>query len=90
MFNINANGQLKNLWFVGAFIGYEPEYNDFNEPRIANRVFRGWQSRTATAWFESNYAKKYAISSQFMYVSRTMFRSKRYQMDFNQRFRFGG
>jgi hypothetical protein len=88
MFNINANGQLKNLWFVGAFIGYEPEYNDFNEPRMANRVFRGWQSRTAVAWFESNYAKKYAVSTQVMFVSRSMFKSKRYQIDFNQRYRF--
>jgi len=88
MFNINANGQLKNLWFVGAFIGYEPEYNDFNEPRLPNRVFRGWQSRTAVAWFESNYSKKYGVSSQLMIVSRSMFKSKRYQIDFNQRYRF--
>jgi hypothetical protein len=87
-FNINANGQLKNLWFVGAFIGYEPEYNDFNEPRKEDRVFRGWQSRTAAAWFESNYAKKYAASTQVMIVSRSMFNSKRYQIDFNHRYRF--
>jgi hypothetical protein len=87
-FNINANGQLKNLWFVGAFIGYEPEYNDFNEPRMSNRVFRGWQSRTAVAWMETNYAKKYAISTQWMIVSRSMFKSKRYMIDFGQRFRF--
>jgi hypothetical protein len=87
-FNVNVNGQLKNLWFVGAFVGYEPEYNDFNEPRLPDKVFRGWQSRTAMAWFESNYAKKYSVSTQFMYVSRTMFKSKRYQLNFSQRFRF--
>lgn len=88
LFNINTNGQLKNLWFVGAFIGYEPEYNDFNEPRIANRVFRGWQSRTVGAWFESNYAKKYAVTTEAMFVSRSMFKSKRYSIFFGQRFRF--
>lgn len=88
MVNFNANGQLKNLWFVGGFIGYEPEYNDFNDPRVANRVFRGWQSRTAAAWFESNFAKKYGIFSQVMMVSRSMFKSKRYQIDFSQRYRF--
>ncbi|HUR67288.1 MAG TPA: DUF5916 domain-containing protein, partial [Chitinophagaceae bacterium] len=31
-FNANVNGQLKNLWYVGALVGYEPKYNDFYEP----------------------------------------------------------
>ncbi|HQV55550.1 MAG TPA: DUF5916 domain-containing protein, partial [Chitinophagaceae bacterium] len=43
-FNINANGQLKNLWSVGSMIGYEPENNNFYEPRVAGKVFRGWSN----------------------------------------------
>ena len=35
--NVNANMQLKNLWFVGMFVGYVPSGNDFYEPRV--RVF---------------------------------------------------
>ena len=87
-FNMNVNGQLKSLWFVGALLGYEPHYNDFNEPRIEGKVFNGWETRFAMAWFESNYSKKYAASAQVMFISRDLYKSKRYQIDFNHRFRF--
>jgi hypothetical protein len=39
------------------------------------------------AWFETNYAKKYAISSQVMYIDRSLYNSQRYQIDFNQKLR---
>lgn len=87
-FNFNANGQLKNLWYVGSFIGYEPEGNNFYEPRVAGRVFRGWSSYFGNIWFETNNAKKYKLYSELFYVKRNMFNSERYNFNFSQRYRF--
>ena len=87
-FNVNANGQLKNLWFVGILAGYEPEYNDFNEPRMEGRVFRGWESKFVDAWVETNQAKKYSVYTEVLFITRTFFNSKRYQVNFSQRYRF--
>jgi hypothetical protein len=87
-FNINANGQLKNLWFVGALAGYEPDNNNFDEPHAEGRFFRGWADWFVDGWFETNFSKKYNISSEFLFARRNMFRSKRYQLNLNQKFRF--
>ena len=87
-FNINANGQLKNLWSVGSMIGYEPKNNNFYEPRVAGRVFRGWSNYFTSIWFETNNAKKYKLYSELFYVKRNLFSSERYSFDFNQRYRF--
>jgi hypothetical protein len=86
-FNTNVNGQLKNLWFVGALVGYEPKYNDFFESRTG-KIFKGWSDYFVDGWFETNNAKKYKIYSELLYVARSMFNSKRYQYNFQQRFRF--
>ncbi|MDP9230126.1 MAG: carbohydrate binding family 9 domain-containing protein [Bacteroidota bacterium] len=87
-FNANVNGQLKNLWYVGALVGYEPKYNDFNDPRVDGRVFKGWTDYFVAGWFESNQSKKYSVFSELFFVSRSFFKSKRYQLDFGQKFRF--
>ncbi|MBK6992851.1 MAG: carbohydrate binding family 9 domain-containing protein [Chitinophagaceae bacterium] len=87
-FNINANGQLKNLWSVGSMIGYEPENNNFYEPRVAGKVFRGWSNYFTSIWFETNNAKKYKLYSELFYAKRNLFSSERYSFDFNQRYRF--
>jgi hypothetical protein len=87
-FNINTNGQLKNLSFVGVLVGYEPKFNDFNEPRKDGRVFKGWRSTFFDAWFESNSSKKYSFSTEVLYITRSLFNSKRYQISLNNRYRF--
>lgn len=87
-FNANVNGQMKNLWFVGALIGYEPKYNDFYEPRREGRFFRGWSNYFLNAWFETNNAKKYSVYSELMYVKRSLFNSERYNFNLNNRYRF--
>lgn len=87
-FNVNVNSQLKNLWYAGLLVGYEPEFNDFNEPRKKGRVFKGWSSSFVDFWFETNSAKKYFMYNEFLFVSRSMFNSKRYQYNFGQRYRF--
>ncbi|MCX6316709.1 MAG: DUF5916 domain-containing protein [Bacteroidetes bacterium] len=87
-FNINANGQLKNLWFVGALIGYEPEGNNYYEPRKEGRVFRGWSNYFMNTWFETNNAKKYMLNAEVLYIKRNLFASERYSFSFQNRYRF--
>ncbi|MGH2552539.1 MAG: DUF5916 domain-containing protein, partial [Chitinophagaceae bacterium] len=87
-FNFNANGQLKNLWWAGFFIGYEPSGNDFYEPHMDGRFFKGWVSSFAGGWIETNNAKKYQVSTELLYVSRSFFNSKKYNVRLNQRYRF--
>jgi uncharacterized protein YbcV (DUF1398 family) len=87
-FNVNANSQLKNLWFVGLLIGYEPKTRDFYEPRVAGRYFNGWSDWFIDGWFQTNSSKKYSTYSELLFVSRSLFHSKRFQYNFNQTYRF--
>ncbi len=86
--NTNVNGQLKNLWFVGTAIGYEPLNNNFYEARVPGRLFKGWSNWFINSWVQTNRSKKYSVNTQLMYVSRSFFSSKRYQFYFRQSFRF--
>ena len=59
--NINANGQLKNLWWVGFNINGGPARNDFYEPRrygTYGRVFKDKGRINLNLWWETNNAKK--------------------------------
>ena len=87
-FNTNLNGQLKNLWYVGTAVGYEPENNNYYEARVSGRVFKSWSDWFINAWFQTNTSKKYSINFQFFYVDRNFFKSKRYQFYFQQAYRF--
>jgi len=86
--NANVNGQLRNLWHPGFGLGYEPENNNFYEPRVPGRVFKGWSDWFVNGWLETNSAKKYFFFTQLMYVSRNLFHSKRYQFYLEETFRF--
>lgn len=88
MLNINANGQLKNLWFVGALVGYEPKYNDFYEPRVNGRVFKGWTDWFVDGWVETNQSKKYSVNAELLFIKRSLFSSKRYMFTLRQNYRF--
>ncbi len=58
-YSFNVNGQLKNLWWVGANLnGGFTHRNDFYEPRFYGRVFRDKPRLYTNIWWESNYAKK--------------------------------
>ena len=87
-YNANVNGQLKNLWYAGSSLGYEPTTYNFYEARVPSRVFKGWSDWFVNAWFQTNGSKKYSVYSQLLYVSRSLFKSKRYQFSFQQTFRF--
>ncbi|MGQ0739655.1 MAG: DUF5916 domain-containing protein [Bacteroidota bacterium] len=87
-FNANVNGQLKNLWYAGLFTGYEPKGNNFYEPRVPGRVFRGWSNYFIGGYFETNNAKKYRFSGEVFFVDRSLFNSKRYNIEIGNRYRF--
>lgn len=86
--NMNVNGQLKNLWYTGFFAGYEPKGNNFYEPRVPGRVFRGWSNVFVGTFFESNNAKKYSFSGEIFFVDRSLFNSKRYNIEIGNKYRF--
>ncbi|MEO7312287.1 MAG: DUF5916 domain-containing protein [Chitinophagaceae bacterium] len=86
--NMNVNGQLKNLWFTGFFVGYEPAANDFYEPRVEGKVFRGWVSGFVDAWVETNNAKKYSGYAELLYVNRSFFHGYKFQINLNHKYRF--
>ena len=87
-FNINVNGQLKNLWQTGTTVGYEPESNNFYESRVQGRVFKGWSDWFVDGWVQTNSAKKYSAYSEVQFVSRSFFNSKKYLFNLRQTFRF--
>jgi hypothetical protein len=87
-YNINANSQLKNLWFVGALVGYEPRFNDFYEPRVDGRVFKGWTDWFLDGWVQTNQSKRYFVYTELLFIKRSLFNSRRYLLTFNQSFRF--
>lgn len=86
--NINANAQLKNLWFVGAFIGYVPAGNDFYEPRIVGYSFKTPKRTQFNLWFETNNAKKYAVSFNYFLGIRSLFNSPNHELNFAHNYRF--
>lgn len=90
-FNVNMNGQLKNLWWTGFLIGYEPSGNDFYEPQrnqSENRFFKTWKSLYANIWFETNNAKKYQLYTEVFYVDRSFFSGYKVDLNMAHRYRF--
>ena len=85
--NVNANAQLKTLWWVSAFIGYNPEGNDFFEPRNGKsiRTSRRWNIEAS---LQSNSAKKYSFSTSFFAGLFEMERGRNYNFNFSHRYRF--
>lgn len=86
--NVNANAQLKNLWWVGMFAGYLPEINDFYEPRADGRSFRSPARTQFNIWFETNSAKKYYINSGYFTAFRQLFESRNHEVNMGHRYRF--
>jgi hypothetical protein len=83
-----VNGQLKNLWQAGIALGFEPKNNNFYEARVPGRIFKGWSDWFTNAWVQTNYSKRYSVNTQLLFVPRSLFRSKRYELFLRQNFRF--
>jgi len=65
--NMNTNGQLKNLWWVGAGVTYGANQNNFYEPRMYGRFFAEKSRINANIWWESNFAKKISWGGTLTY-----------------------
>ena len=87
-FNVNVNGQLKNLWRTGIAVGYEPKTQNFYEARTAGQVFKGWSDHFIDAWVQTNDAKKYSGYAEFLFIDRDMLSSKRYDLTVQHQYRF--
>lgn len=73
--NINGNGQLKNLWYAGINFNGGLHKNDFYEARSSNNdsVFRNKPWTSYNIWWETNYAKKIGWGGQLSYGNGTYF-----------------
>jgi hypothetical protein len=86
--NVNANVQLKNLWWAGVFVGYVPEGHDFYEPRKTGYVFKSPQRKQFNGWFETNGTKKYYFSFNYFVGVRSLFNSPSHEFNISHRYRF--
>ncbi len=86
--NFRANAQLKNLWFVGAFVGYLPKGNDFYEAHVPGYSFISPQHFNVNGWFETNSAKKYSLAFNYFEGFAKQFSERNIELNFSQQYRF--
>jgi hypothetical protein len=95
--NVNANAQLKNLWSVGAFVGYVPQGNDFYETRVNDGIIhtndKGLSVKSTervqfNVWFHSNSAKKYSMNFNYFVGIRDQFNSRNHEINIGHQYRF--
>ncbi|GAA4748600.1 DUF5916 domain-containing protein [Flavisolibacter ginsenosidimutans] len=86
--NVNANMQLKNLWWIGMYVGFASHGNDFYEPRTSGRSFRTPQRLQFNPWFQTNETKRYYASFSYFVGLRSLFNSPNHQFNFSHRYRF--
>ncbi len=86
--NINTNGQLKNLWFVGGSVNYNASEQDFYEPRIQGYVFKRPQNVNGGIWIETNSANKYSASAQYYVTAMPQWGSLAHNIGFTNQYRF--
>lgn len=85
--NYNFNGQLKNLWYVGTNVSFAPAGNDFYEPRHDGRVFRTPVNFSFGNFFESNFAKKYYATGNYVINFYQLKGWKELQFFYSQQYR---
>lgn len=86
--NTNLNGQLKNLWYAGAFVTAFQQQNDFYEPRVSGRVFKRPGRHVFGGWFQTNYAKKYGASVEVDVSGSAKYGFKGYDIYLGNQYRF--
>jgi hypothetical protein len=86
--NINANSQLKNLWFVGLWLGYDFKANDFYEPRVKGKVFVVPKRTGIDYWVNTNQAKRYSIGLEQMWRFYDLFNGVGTDLMITQLYRF--
>src|SRR6185295_2169065 len=86
--NVNANIQMKNLWWAGMFVGYVTEGNDFYEPRETGYSFKAPRRVQFNPWFETNFTKKYYAAFNYFVGLRSLFNSPNHEVSLSHRYRF--
>ncbi len=86
--NVNANVQLKSLWWFGFFIGNRTAGNDFYEPRVSGFSFRTSQRTEYNVWVETNEAKKYYAEADVEIGRRKLFAGRDAEIEVSHRYRF--
>jgi hypothetical protein len=86
--NVNFNGQLKSLWFFGIFTTVFPKASDFYEPRVSGRVFKRPGRFSYGGWLESNFAKKFSVSTEIDISRSDKYKSNGIDLFLSNRFRF--
>jgi hypothetical protein len=88
--NINANIQLKTLWWFGMFIGYGATGNDFYEPRTTGYSFKRPARLQLNPWFETNFTRKYYLNLDYFVGLRYFddFTSPNHEFRVSHRYRF--
>lgn len=86
--NMNLNGQLKNLGYAFMSVWYEPQGNDFYEPRTAGRVFHSTEAKGFEIGYVGNQAKKYTYSIDLLHGIRTLEDGRRYDVRLSQKYQF--
>lgn len=86
--NINGNAFLKNLWNVGANIWYNPQSNDFYEPRQQGYVFKRPANWGLGFWINTNESKKYFITYEYYFANRPSVKGFGFTTILSNRYRF--
>jgi hypothetical protein len=85
----NMNAQTKKLVWFGIIGNFNPEQNDFYEPRVNGRLYRRGKSVFFGSWLEGNSAKKYYVGAEF-FVRKfiNFYDAIGYDMSLTQNYRF--
>ncbi len=83
-----ANSQLKNLWSAGVNAAFNPERQDFYEPRIKGRLFKTPGNVTGGFFVNSNTAKKYSASLQYNYLLTHKYKGHSNELFLSNQYRF--
>jgi len=87
-YELNLNGQLKNLMQAGMELEYNAAGNDFYEPRVANRVYKSPSGANVRVWISTNQAKKYSTNIQIIAGYTSIFHNKYYSLELGNNYRF--
>lgn len=86
--NVNGNAFLKNLWNVGANIWYNPQSNDFYEPRQQGYVFKRPANWGLGFWINTNESKKYFLTYEYYFANRPSVKGFGFTTILSNRYRF--
>ena len=86
--NVNANAQLKSLWWIGTLIAFSAKGNDFYEAHVPGRVYKSPQSIELGIFMESNYVKKYSFGGEVFTEFYKFHNGRKLSLDYFHKYRF--